>query len=566
MIDDAVIESYMRDADPIPNIDDLDADEFARFAAAADARRAAAVQAPGEQLVTPTPIRLLARRRPVWVFAMAFIVAVAGIGTTVLVLRGDEPPVAGQPTTPTTLSEAGAAHLEPVPLQLGTVAGFARSGDTLWVWDVAGGIAGYREGVWEGYPALPIRAFDVAGTSGGAVWALTGFDADSSTLWYLEEGVWRQLPGEVQPELEIVEVDEATGILWLTTPGSLLRWDGVEMTSAGSPPRQMVIDEVAVTGDGTVWVSRFNPYFPGSGGLARYHDDTGTWESVRPLGGDRDLHAVLAPTPDGNLWVLLADFRVSELPPAAGALAYFDSTTGEWTIHRLPEEVLGDLAADDEGIWWVRLGIEGLAGVVRFDGQTRTTYLPQLTVDELGVGADGTLWVSTGGTVGVNRVVIDEAVGGNDAATTTASPGTAGTGTVMISVQGWSGVEGYRLLAGVWDGYDIVGGAFWTLIDSDPFSGEDVVHPPYLGEDEEGDYEDWGAGDYVWEETARLEPGTYRIDFWANPGELKPYGNYVPSIPVERSCWVDVEVIAGEASKVVITDIPVDGPCQVASS
>jgi hypothetical protein len=95
------------------------------------------------------------------------------------------------------------------------------------------------------------------------------------------------------------------------------------------------------------------------------------------------------------------------------------------------------------------------------------------------------------------------------------------------------------------------------------------VHPPFTGEDEEGDYEDWGAGDYVWEETARLEPGTYRIAFWANPGELKPYGNYVPSLPIERSCWVDVEVIAGQTSVVTISGIPVDddadAPCEVAA-
>jgi len=144
----------------------------------------------------------------------------------------------------------------------------------------------------------------------------------------------------------------------------------------------------------------------------------------------------------------------------------------------------------------------------------------------------------------------------------------AGTGTITISVQDWPGVEGYQLLAAVWDGSEIVGGAFGTRIDADPFSGSDVVHPPdWSPPDSVESYDGvrfWFADDYRWDETARLQPGTYRIDFWANPDELKPYGNMIPSLPIERSCWVEVEVTAGEATTVVITDIPVgegDAPC-----
>jgi len=155
--------------------------------------------------------------------------------------------------------------------------------------------------------------------------------------------------------------------------------------------------------------------------------------------------------------------------------------------------------------------------------------------------------------------------------------GGAGTGTISISVQDWSGVEGYRLLAVVWSKddddrgtfWELAGGAFWTMIDSDPFSGEDVVHPPLWGDDRrdvESWVESWGAGDYAWERTASLEPGTYRIDFSANPGELKPYGSYVPAEPIERHCSVDVEVRAGKNSTVVISGIPRDGPCSVVES
>lgn len=140
--------------------------------------------------------------------------------------------------------------------------------------------------------------------------------------------------------------------------------------------------------------------------------------------------------------------------------------------------------------------------------------------------------------------------------------GGGGTGTISISVQGWSGVQGYRLLAVVWsaDYTDLVGGAFWTFIDSDPFSGEDVVHPPAIPNPRSG-VRSWGSEDYLWAETAELEPGTYRIDFWANPGELAPYGSHIPAEPIERRCSVDVEVRAGESTLVVISGIPREGPC-----
>jgi len=138
-------------------------------------------------------------------------------------------------------------------------------------------------------------------------------------------------------------------------------------------------------------------------------------------------------------------------------------------------------------------------------------------------------------------------------------------GTISISVEDWSDAEGYELLAAVWDGSDIVGGAFGTRIDTDPFSGSDVVHPPDWSSDDSAEPDDeprrWFADDYQWNETARLQPGTYRIDLWANPDELKPYGSMIPT-GARRRCSVDVEVKAGEATVVVISDIPGGGdPC-----
>lgn len=113
-----------------------------------------------------------------------------------------------------------------------------------------------------------------------------------------------------------------------------------------------------------------------------------------------------------------------------------------------------------------------------------------------------------------------------------------------------------------------MGGAFWTIIDTDSYSDSDLVHPPIYpnpdGDVSEG--EGWAADDYHWNSVAQLEPGTYQIDLWANPGELAPYGSHIPASPIERTCRIDVDVTAGESSIVVITGIPTDGePCQTAT-
>ncbi len=147
----------------------------------------------------------------------------------------------------------------------------------------------------------------------------------------------------------------------------------------------------------------------------------------------------------------------------------------------------------------------------------------------------------------------------------TLGPGDA-TGTIELALQDWSGVDGYRLLAVVRSGYELVGGAFWTLIDSESFSGRDVVHPPAWGKDppDQG-YESlkW-SGAFLWNEAAKFEPGSYQVTFWATPGEWWPHQSGPPAEPIERSCSVDVEVAAGEVSTVVISEVPTgDRPCPV---
>ena len=375
--------------------------------------------------------------RPVsgWVVAITAAVAVVlAIGVPVLLLRGGDggavatqapvPSTTAAPTTtvaaatplPITLPvvDGGAVFVEPPPPApadvLASGVAYARSGDTLWAWDADGGVAGYRDGAWRSLPPLPGMGLDVAGTLDGTVWALTRTPpgpSAQSTLWYLEEGIWNQLPQDrVLPtgieDAEDVEVDEATGIVWLGDPNGVLhRWTGAEMTTSGNSPVEMVLDRIAVTGDGTVWASRFNPFFPQlPAGLLRYYPDTDTWESVRPLGGDVDVPAILAGTPDGNLWVLLAD--VLEWPPepldqypSTWALAYFDNTADEWTIYRVPAGASGHVVADGEVVWLTHSPLDPAEPMVaRFDRTTWTTYQWGPTIDSLGIGDDGTLWVS----------------------------------------------------------------------------------------------------------------------------------------------------------------------------
>lgn len=154
----------------------------------------------------------------------------------------------------------------------------------------------------------------------------------------------------------------------------------------------------------------------------------------------------------------------------------------------------------------------------------------------------------------------------------TTDPATAATGTVTIELDGVSGMEGYRILAGVWSeaaDAPLAGGALWTIIDTDPYSDSDYVHPPIYPNPDTGgsDVEAWSADDYHWDSVAQLEPGRYQIVVWANPGELVPYGSHIPASPIERTCTLEVEVAAGRNTTVAITGISTDGePCQTTTA
>ena len=328
-------------------------------------------------------------------------------------------PADSGPVTPTSLPviEGGAVTLEKAELGIGAAVDFSRSGDTLWVWGMEGRPAGYRDGAWENLPPLQggwvdisgtllSSVLDITGTPDTGVWALTvspphHISHPQSQIWRLEDDEWRRVSNlPLSGDAERIEVDEASGLLvWVRTDRSLYSWDGSELIAHGDPPQDMVFDDIAVTADGTVWAARFNPFFPQlPAGLIRYHTDTGDWEWVRPLGGDENVPAVLAPTPDGNLWALLTDHDLESL-----AVAHFESRTGEWTVYSLPEGEINQWAADDEFVWLTTHG----QLVFRLDGSAWTSHMADFMIDNLGIAADGTVWASHATVAGVHQLVFD---------------------------------------------------------------------------------------------------------------------------------------------------------------
>ena len=355
-----------------------------------------------------------ANRWPGPLIAATAVVAALLIAVPILWLRpGDDTTSAGQaPVTTTSLTPAttmlptptvvatttaASSRLEKAPLQLGDEIAFSQSADTLWARDGEGNIAGYRDGVWQAIPALPAAASDVAGTLDGPVWAVA-----SNDLWYLEDGAWRALPEARSVEPENVELDGDTGIVWMLSPAGLYMWDGMGVSLAGSLPNGVILDDFVVAGDRTIWAARNNFYLPWMDRLVRFDESTGTWVSVRPLGGTDDLPATVAVTPGGDVWVATRSPESAPVPSAL-ELAYLDTAIDRWVTYRLPGGPASDIVADDEVVWFKQ------KDVARFDGEAMTVFSPGGTLDNLGLGNDGTVWVTIRyERNGLYRLVIDE--------------------------------------------------------------------------------------------------------------------------------------------------------------
>jgi hypothetical protein len=357
----------------------------------------------------PAPARSRSRGKhivgvPPWaIVAAAAVLVVLTIGGTAILLPRSETS-AVSPTTVT--SEIPAVVLTGVD-------SLAVSADSLWAWGEDDEVWRYTDGAWFPYFALP-------STGDGDPYATYASD----TLWMLNDSRVFSLDGDEWVEVIAVPThimglaeDPNSDILWLSTGQALYRWDGEAITNVGFPPNWSdptgsdsdwgYVDGIVATTDGTVWASGLFAWIPWNGGLTRYDDTTGSWETVRPLGGKEDVPAwSIATSRDGDLWATLSKWSQDWEDPATElpkwALAHLDGDTGEWTVHdeNLPEGFPLVRAADNNAVWLTAANpignFEQVAGVLRFDGQTWTHYLADTdvtdTVDDIAVAPDGTIW------------------------------------------------------------------------------------------------------------------------------------------------------------------------------
>ena len=352
--------------------------------------------------------------------ASAAAAAILAVGAaTVLILgtgrgeRGGD--VVVPPIPPATEATTDTATSIEAPT-LWTEAHLATSGDVTLAWN-ADGIWRYSEGAWTRFADAPPGAFDLAYTA-EALWAIA-----ESGVSYLDPEGWHPFD-EAPPDTYRIAGDPVADVLWLSTGEDLYRWDGTSMSMAGHLPNGNgpvgadigYVGDIVVTGDGSVWASGLFGWMPWTAGMARYDTRTGAWEAVRPLGGTDDIPATeMAPTPDGDLWVVLADWfedwearAAANEPVAVLSLARYVEEAGQWLVFEYPSEGYpGAIASGGDSIWLTRgasvAGGTPLPGVAYFDGERWATYLEDLPVDDtvaaLTVAADGTIWYSGNGEI-----------------------------------------------------------------------------------------------------------------------------------------------------------------------
>jgi hypothetical protein len=321
----------------------------------------------------------------------------------------------------------------------------ATSGD-LWVWQepsppgTPGRLARYTNGAWWSYPAppaglpadretfdrgpdvdvggLPVWTWDVAELPDGTIVAATGqgLQEFTGTGWQPHPD-WRNIPGcdglncnEQSRRPTAVEVDPSSGTVWVAAGSGLYRWEDREITDVSPGPEVWTDDDhwigaLEVTPDGTVWgTGHAAPYW-----LQTYLPSSNSWGYVDPWPGGKDTNvAVMAATPDGDLWAvthLEAHGRYGK----PWRLARRDADSGDWTTYdawlppvdadqwHLPRAMV----ADDRGVWVTferfdpqRGTFEAGYGVHHFDGFHWETWHQAHRVGALGRAGDGTTWAA----------------------------------------------------------------------------------------------------------------------------------------------------------------------------
>ncbi|MDJ0664424.1 MAG: hypothetical protein QNJ75_07675 [Acidimicrobiia bacterium] len=248
-------------------------------------------------------------------------------------------------------------------------------------------------------------------------------------------------------------------------------------------------------------------------------------------------------------------------PPPAYKMEKFDD--GLWVGE---EDAVPDATAEQEE----QRGnaIEGReSAVAQYANWVAATYPSQYSaVFQSSEDDESVDWVTLPAAIAIHEQLIPEFLAGATAEESSA----AGTGTITIVAQEWSGLEGHQVLAAVVPGdadyvrsawpsphdYDyfepgFAGSVAWASIDGSPFTGELVVRDarPFA----------WFAGRTaaLENESAQLEAGTYTVVLLASmkPGPIPNWiDDYMPGAP--HMSFIEVRVAAGEVSRVVVPDFP----------
>jgi hypothetical protein len=322
MIDTATAERYLRDANPIRNLDHVDPDELTHAVAAVHTRRAAIMQAP-----TPTsPVTPSPQRQKVWAFAAAFILILAAVGIATLVARsGDKPSVADEPMAPIDVEsltwsrvpqdEAVFNPTEGIDMMSSVIEGgpgFVAVGSTDWEGDAAVWIS--EDGIsWSLLPndepplggdgAQWMEAVTAGGPGLVAVGgeSLTGPLGSHAVVWTSEDGIsWSKISSEV---LGSDDPDDFTFWLSDVTVG------GPGLVAVG-PAYNSTNPEPCGTCGGAVWTSvdgiAWNRLDVDPGLLYGIRSVTAGGPGLVAVGSDwSDEHnpsAAVWTSPDGLIW------------------------------------------------------------------------------------------------------------------------------------------------------------------------------------------------------------------------------------------------------------------------
>ena len=441
MIDTDAMQNHIRDANPIPHVENLDTDELAHFVAAAQTRRATAMQAPTQ----PTPTTRQAQgRRSVWAFAAAFVVILVVVGAAALLLRNDDMQVTDEPV-PTT-------SIEPTPSTTVAVPPTEPSLVESLVWSRVS----YDEAVFgpqgEGGPYYGgSRDRRMAGVSaGGPGFVAVGRMGGAAAVWTSSDGLtWARIPHNEAAfgSVSVPHDEMGTRMLDVTGGGPGLVAVGSAFAAAQPPYPEVWVSSDGITwsrvpdrpvGDGPLWgVTAGGPGLVAVGGGQVWTSVDGlTWtSSPQRLNGDGEPNVIDGYAVD----VVAGGPGLVAVGGSDWVAAVWTSTDGiTWTRVPHDEAVFGK---EWTGISSVSIGGPGLVAV----GEWTSTD----EEDPEAVRQQAAVWTSTDGMTWT-RVPHDETVFGDS---TMSSVAAAGNGLVAVGSR-WLDAENCQ--------YECQAAAVWT--------------------------------------------------------------------------------------------------------